>query len=256
MAVGFVGGLLGLALGSLRLPFLLLLGFSVPVAAGTNLAVSTLSSVGGSYRHLRSGRVNLRAVVGVGVPSLIGAFIGGYLGGFVHEGSLLLLVSLLLGFLGFTTVRRLWWSRHGRGAGRESGQARGQDVSQSHRIPLGGVLGLLIGLLGGAVGLILGILRLPVLLQGVRLPLYTAIGTNITVGIIMGTFGFVGHALRGEADYWLVLFMGSAAVVGSYVGAQATGKTRPEVLEVFIGLIYCSTAIALFREAVLQFTRT
>lgn len=46
--VGVLGGIVGLALGTMRLPFLLLLGMPAPVAAGTNILVSTLSAATGS----------------------------------------------------------------------------------------------------------------------------------------------------------------------------------------------------------------
>ncbi|MBI4610660.1 MAG: TSUP family transporter [Candidatus Rokubacteria bacterium] len=58
--VGVIGGIVGLALGTMRLPFLLLLGMPAPVAAGTNILVSTLSAVSGLVRHWRAGRVDLR----------------------------------------------------------------------------------------------------------------------------------------------------------------------------------------------------
>ena len=57
-AVGVLGGLVGLALGTMRLPVLLLLGFPAPVAGGTNILVSTASAATGSIPHLRAGRVD------------------------------------------------------------------------------------------------------------------------------------------------------------------------------------------------------
>ncbi len=50
LAVGVLGGLVGLALGTVRLPALLLLGLPAPIAAGTNLLVSTLSAATGVRR--------------------------------------------------------------------------------------------------------------------------------------------------------------------------------------------------------------
>ena len=60
--VGVLGGVVGLALGTMRLPFLLLLGMPAPVAAGTNILVSTLSAATGSVRHFRERRVDPRVV--------------------------------------------------------------------------------------------------------------------------------------------------------------------------------------------------
>ncbi len=52
-AVGVLGGFVGLALGTVRLPAMLLLGMPVLSAGGTNILVSTLSAVAGSFGHWR-----------------------------------------------------------------------------------------------------------------------------------------------------------------------------------------------------------
>ena len=51
-AVGILGGFVGLALGTMRLPALLLMGVAVPTAAGTNILISGLSALTGGIRHL------------------------------------------------------------------------------------------------------------------------------------------------------------------------------------------------------------
>ena len=75
-AVGLLGGFVGLALGTMRLPSLLLMGVAAPTAGGTNILVSSLNSLTGAIRHLREGRVNKRIAVVMGVPAFVGAFIG------------------------------------------------------------------------------------------------------------------------------------------------------------------------------------
>ena len=57
--VGILGGFVGLALGTMRLPALLLMGMAAPTAAGTNIFVSGLSSMTGALRHWREGRVSM-----------------------------------------------------------------------------------------------------------------------------------------------------------------------------------------------------
>ena len=76
-AVGVLGGFVGPALGTMRLPALLLIGLPAPTAAGTNILISSLSSLAGAIRHLREGRVNRRIVMAMGVPAFAGAFAGG-----------------------------------------------------------------------------------------------------------------------------------------------------------------------------------
>ena len=71
LLVGVLGGFVGLALGTMRLPALLLMGLAAPTAAGTNIFISALSSFTGALRHLREGRVAPRIVLVMGVPAFV-----------------------------------------------------------------------------------------------------------------------------------------------------------------------------------------
>ena len=94
--VGILGGFVGLALGTMRLPAMLLLGMPAPVAGGTNIMVSSLASLAGTIRHLRAGRVNLRIVLTMGVPAFLGAFIGGLFSDRTPEHLLIALAGALV----------------------------------------------------------------------------------------------------------------------------------------------------------------
>lgn len=96
LLVGILGGFIGLALGTIRLPALLLLGTPAAIAGGTNIMVSSLSSLSGAIKHWREGRVDMRIVVVMGIPVFAGAFVGGFLSGVRHEGVLLFLAGLLV----------------------------------------------------------------------------------------------------------------------------------------------------------------
>ncbi len=56
-ALGIFAGMVGVALGAVRLPVMLALGFNPAVAAGTNLGVTILSGAAASWPHWREGRV-------------------------------------------------------------------------------------------------------------------------------------------------------------------------------------------------------
>ena len=160
LGVGVLGGFVGLALGTMRLPALLLLGISAPTAAGTNILVSSASSLTGALRHLKEGRVDPRVVLVMGIPAFVGAFIGGFSSGQVPESLLVLLAGLLVLWQGIELVGR-GRSNPGDG-GMQSNNLEGArgTFSLDPRLIAGGV-GLGVGLLGGAVGLILGSIRLP-----------------------------------------------------------------------------------------------
>ena len=93
-----------------------------------------------------------------------------------------------------------------------------------------------VGLLGGAVGLILGSVRLPALIRILRVDPRVAAGTNLFIGFVMGSVGWVGHVVQGQVNYPLLAMMAAAAMVGSYYGAKLTGRTSLDQLIGAMGL--------------------
>ena len=94
--VGLLGGFVGLALGTIRLPIMLLMGINPRIAAGTNILVSSLSSFLGSIQHIRNKRVDIRVVLILGIPACIGAFFGGFLSSVAPENLLLMFAGVLV----------------------------------------------------------------------------------------------------------------------------------------------------------------
>ena len=235
LVVGVLGGFVGLALGTMRLPALLLMGIAAPTAGGTNIIVSALASLTGAIRHLREGRVNKRIVLVMGVPAFVGAFIGGFSSGLVSESLLILLAGLLVFWQGIeliARVRPLLGSQTGTGS-----LAGSSGTYTPKRVLLEGGVGLGVGLLGGAVGLILGSIRLPALIRILKVDPRIAAGTNLFIGFIMGSVGWIGHAVQGEVSYPLLVLMGGSAMIGSYYGAKLTGKVSLDTLVGVMGLV-------------------
>lgn len=222
--VGILGGAVGLALGTIRLPFMLLAGMPAAAAGGTNILVSTLSSGTGSIGHLRAQRVEWRAVLVQGGPAIFGGVVGGFSANVAPEN---LLIGLAGGFVLWQSVelvqraKRIGATPAAGGAG-TAGQ-HGPTFTRP-RMALEGLVGLTIGFVGGAVGLILGTLRLPMLIQILRLDPRVAAGTNLVVGTFLGVAGWVGHATTGSVDYPMLAVMGSLAMVGTVIGTRLTGS--------------------------------
>ena len=221
--VGVLGGFVGLALGTMRLPALLLMGIPAPSAAGVNIMVSSLSALTGSIRHLREGRVNLRIVLVMGVPAFAGAFIGGFGSRWAPEALLVSLAGLLVFWQGVEFLIRVVPRGGGPGSARENLWG-GTPAFTGNRMALEAGIGLAVGLLGGAVGLILGSIRLPALIRILRVDPRIAAGTNLFIGFVMGSVGWIGHLAQGHVNYPLLAMMAASAMVGSYYGAKLTGR--------------------------------
>ena len=250
--IGLLGGLIGLALGTMRLPAMLLLGISAPAAASVNILISSLTAVTGSYRHLRDGRVKLPIALAVGLPAFAGGFIGGFFSGRAPENLLIGLVGGLILWQGveMALLARRRMASSGAGPASEDELAGSAGRFTAIRLVGGGSASLGIGLLGGAIGLLLGSVRLPLMIRILRADPRIAAGSNMFIGMVMGALGWVGHLLHGQTDWTLLAITGPAAIIGSYLGARLTGRINVNMLILVMAAALTGAGIMLLWRAI------
>src|SRR4051794_84472 len=103
--LSLIGAAVGMVLGHLRLPLLVAYLGSPVAGASTNLAISGLGALAGTAHHARGGRISLRALALVGIPSAIGAIVGMLLFVKVNRFWAHLVLGLLLLYLGIRMLR-------------------------------------------------------------------------------------------------------------------------------------------------------
>jgi uncharacterized membrane protein YfcA len=234
-ATALVGGAVGLVLGNIRLPVLVLAASSPAAGAGANLGVSAVAALASAAAHVRAGRIDWRLFAWMAPPSMAGAAVGGLVSGAVPGSALLIAIGALLIVFGVGLLGRTPDDER-TGAGRVSAWAAVWT-------------GALIGLLGGLVGLILGALRLPALLRIVGADPFRAVGTNAAVGFCLGVAGVLGH-LTGGVD-WTLLGVGAAtSIPGAVLGARLTGRLDERQLLRAVGLVLLVAGAALILQGI------
>jgi hypothetical protein len=226
--------MLGLVLGTLRLPLIVIASGSPLTAAGTNIAISAAAAGAGGLKHAREGRVDWRVVAWTAPPSVVGAVVGALLADDVSEALLYGLIAAVLVWSGIDLALRPIEPR----------------PRERLRVGRGGVLSFLIGALGGAVGVILGTLRMPAFVRSVGLDVKRAAGTNLVVGFLLGVAGFATHAVGGAGVDWAVLAAGLAgALPGGWLGARATGRVSENTIRLALGVVLVLVGIAFAIQA-------
>jgi uncharacterized membrane protein YfcA len=234
-ATALLGGLVGLVLGNIRLPVIVLAATSPAAGAGANIGISACAALASAVSHIRAGRIDWKLFVWMAPPSMAGAVAGGLLSDRIPARALLATIGVTLLLFGIDLLRP-----H---AGRPTG---GSPDKPNVRAAV--VAGALIGLLGGFVGLILGALRLPALLRFVGLDAFRVVGTNAAVGFCLGVAGVFGH-LSGGVD-WTLLGIGAAtSVPGSILGATLTGGLDERQLLRAVGIVLLVAGSALLVQA-------
>jgi uncharacterized protein len=227
--------LVGLVLGNIRLPVIVVAASSPAAGAGANIGISALAALAAAVTHIRSGRIDWTLFMWMAPPSIAGAVVGGLVSGAIPGDALLIAIGFTLIVFGLDLLRPR----------ADVVQPSTEDV----RAPAAVFWGAVIGLLGGFVGLILGALRIGALLRFVGADAFRAVGTNVAVGFCLGVAGVFGH-LNGGVD-WTLLGVGAAASIpGSLLGARLTGKLNERQLLRAIGAILVVAGAAMIVEGV------
>jgi uncharacterized membrane protein YfcA len=234
--VSLIGGLVGLVLGNLRLPVMVLFATSPAAGAGANVAVSGAAAVTSASTHARRGRVDWRLFAWMAPPSLAGAIVGGVVSGLIPSRVLLAAIALVVLYGAWEIYRY-----------RRPQQAEGNGTSSAD-LRSAALVGFGVGLLGGFVGLILGSMRLPAMVRYVGIGPYAAVGTNAAVGAVVGLGGLIGHLPSG-IDWDLLAAGCVGGIPGAYLGAHLTGRLQEAVLLRVMAAILVVSGLAMLGQA-------
>ncbi len=247
--LSYLGASVGLVFGQLRLPILVYWLGSPAVGAATSLAISAVAALVGAARHARAGRVDLRLMLTIGLPSAVAAWLSTRM-------AVKLDPALVKGSIGAALVltggTMLWSRRASRAAALAKTDTSGRaspsspsspsspdapaptdpSASASHlesdtvtraRLLFEVIVGVILGAVAGIVGLLLGTLRLPAMMKlGVHPA--RAVGTNMAIGSMTGLLAGTAALMEGNVDAWAFGVITPATMIGAYWGASTTGK--------------------------------
>lgn len=234
--VSLVGGIVGLVLGNLRLPVVVLFASSPAAGAGANVAISGAAAIASASRHADAGRVNWHLFRWMAPTSVAGAVLGGLASGVIPDTPLLLAIGAII-LYGAWEVHRY----------RRPQAGEPEKPSESQLWSAAGV-GFGVGLLGGFVGLILGSMRLPAMVRWVGMRPSAAVGTNAAVGVAVGLGGLVGHLPSG-IDWDLFAAGCAGGVPGAYLGAHFTGRLSENALLRACVIVMVISGLAIWVQA-------
>lgn len=248
--LAYVGAMVGLVLGQFRLPLLLLALGSAPAATATNLAISSLGAGTGAWTHSREGRVELRLLLSIGIPSAAAAYVtsrtlehveGWWIGMAIG-------VTLLVSALPIAG-KSLRLRREGSTSTSPASGSLPTPARSRWLLAIEVVIGAVLGALSGIVGLLLGTLRLPAMLRLGVTPQQAA-GTNMAIGFFTGVAGALGAVGSGRVSWLALGLVGSATVLGAFLGARETKRLPVAWHYALIALVLAAVALWLIGTAI------
>lgn len=234
--VGVSLGLLGGGGSILTVPILAYVaGLDAKEAIAASLFVVGATSAVSVVSHARNGRVRWRTGLTFGAAGMVGAFLGGLLGGYVPGTVLMIAFALMMLATAVAMIR----GRRGPAVAPRTGDLPVLKVVLE---------GLVVGLATGIVGAGGGFLVVPALVLLGGLPMSVAVGTSLLVIAMKSFAGLAGYLTSVQLDWPLVLGVTTAAVVGSFVGARLAGIVPEQVLRRGFGVFVLVMALVVIRQ--------
>jgi len=204
MGVGFFAGFLGIGGGTILVPMLVLLGYGFKTAVGISITQMVLSSLFGTYLNHRKGVLNLQEGIAIGFGGAVGGFFSGWMTAFLPT-ELLAGVFLTLVFI---AILRFYFQL-----------PEGEKNRQFSQLGLF-FIGLGVGMVAISVGVGGAVLITPILTGFLKYPLKRSVSLSLMFVVFSSVSGFISHSITGGIEYREGLIIGSASLIGTYVGVK------------------------------------
>lgn len=234
-AVALVFSMLGQGGGALYTPLQVWLGIDFHEAATTSLFLIMVTSVAASLVFHKARRIDWPLAVVLESVTAAGGFVGGLGSGRFSGAALSLLFAAVIGTASIFMIRPMKQRVSQRRGGPLSWRRQLGDQTYSVNLALALPFSLLAGALSGMVGVGGGLIKVPVMVLVLGIPMDIAVGSSaLMVGLTAGG-GFAGHLLHGHWSWELSLVLAVAVFVGGQIGSRLTVKVDKAKLKTGFG---------------------
>jgi len=240
--IGYLGAILmGISLGLiggggsiLTVPILVyLFGVNAELSTAYSLFIVGLTSLFGSFSHMRMGNIHWRTAIVFGIPSIISVYLTRHylvpvipnpiFGGLSKDLAILIFFAIIMVAASYSMIRK--------------GKPKMADETEvSFNYPMILAEGFIVGMVTGLVGAGGGFLIIPALVLLAKLPMKQAVGTSLMIIASKSLLGFLGDLGRGaDIDWVFMLTFSAIAVVGIFSGAALSKKVSGDKLKPAFG---------------------
>lgn len=245
----FIGIALGLVGGGgsiLTVPVLVyLFNIDAVLATAYSLFIVGTTSTVGSFSYFKKGLVNMKMAVVFGIPSIIAVLFTRAIivpaipeeivtiGNFTVTKSILLMLlfAVLMIFTSYSMIKK---------DGEESDAVSQQQTFNYLQIIL---QGLFIGLITGLIGAGGGFLIIPALVNLLKLPMKTAVGTSLVIISINSLMGFLFSLSQISVQWRFLLGIAFIAIIGILIGSYISTKIEAKKLKPAFGFFIMAMGI-------------
>ncbi|MCB0343545.1 MAG: sulfite exporter TauE/SafE family protein [Bdellovibrionales bacterium] len=216
--------MLGQGGGAFYTPLQVIFGYDFHTAASNSLFLIMVSSLAATLVFRKAKRVDWSLAWALESAAASGAFLGGFFSYLVPASTLSWIFASVIVTAGIAMLRqapvsagkpmrsprRFLWKRR-------CGSHR-YLINMLHALPLM----FLAGLLSGMIGIGGGVLKVPIFVLLLGVPMGVAVGTSAFMVGLTATSGFVGHAITGNWDPFTSFVLAAVVFVGGRLGARVS----------------------------------
>lgn len=246
-AIGFVGsfisGMVGIGGSIIKYPMLLYIPPALGFIAFTAQEVSAVSAVqvffatiAGVFAYRKSGLVNKKLVLFMGIPIVIGSFVGGYGSKFLPDSAINLtyaVLALIAAIMMFLPKR---------------GVDDGDYAKLSFNRTIASLSAAAVGILSGVVGAAGAFITVPIMLVILKIPTRVAIASSLAITFISSIGSTVGKVMGGHMLLIPSIVMVIASIIGSPIGAKIGQKLNVKVLQFVLAGLIAATVIKIWLD--------
>ncbi|WP_333575255.1 sulfite exporter TauE/SafE family protein [Sphingobacterium sp.] len=236
--IGISLGLIGGGGSILTVPVLVyLFSLDAVLATAYSLFIVGSTSVVGSFSYFKKGLVNIKTAIVFGIPSIAAIFltreyllpaipqdvftIGSYT--ITKNMLLMLLFAILMIAASYSMIRK---------DGQANDGATHKQQFNYFQILLQGIF---IGVVTGLIGAGGGFLIIPALVNLLKLPMKTAVGTSLVIISINSLMGFLFSLSHTSVQWGFLLSIASIAIIGILIGSYLSTKIKATKLKPAFG---------------------
>ncbi len=240
VAMGLSLGLIGGGGSILTVPILVyLFGVGAELSTAYSLFIVGLTSLVGSFSHMKMGNIHWRTAIVFGIPSIISVYLTRHYvvpaipdpvlntGSFVlsKDIAILLFFAVIMVLASYSMIRKT----------KPKTDSIEGDVSFNYPMIL--AEGLIVGAVTGLVGAGGGFLIIPALVLLAKLPMKQAVGTSLVIIASKSLLGFLGDLEKrsAEIDWPFLMIFSAIAVIGIFTGAALSKKVSGDKLKPAFG---------------------
>jgi len=240
VAMGLSLGLIGGGGSILTVPILVyLFGIGAELSTAYSLFIVGLTSLVGSFSHMKMGNIHWRTAIVFGIPSIISVYLTRHYlvpaipnpvlstDSFVlsKDIAILLFFAVIMVLASYSMIRK----------SKPKTDVIEGEVSFNYPMIL--AEGLIVGAVTGLVGAGGGFLIIPALVLLAKLPMKQAVGTSLVIIASKSLLGFLGDLEKrsAEIDWQFLMIFSAIAVVGIFTGAALSKKISGDKLKPAFG---------------------